>query len=423
MSTKHQTGAERVTPDNSLNGEIVVPSCTVEDVDRAFFNLFDKDLELVYEKAGEVKRVPIVFATGERFALLRRRLPLRDKAGTLILPVISITRSGLEKDVSRGFGTNQQNEIVIKRRVSEKDPEYQRLINKEGIANQSDRATNANYISQVEGISDGAGAMPGTVATRRKVNLGSSGPKITAEAGKGIYEIITIPAPKYFTATYEVNIWTQYMQQMNDLVTVIMSSGHTNQVLTFRIESPKGYYFVAYLTSGVSSGNNFDDFTETERIVRSSLSFEVVGYIVNPKYPGSRQTTKRYFSAPSVSFDIVESNGKVESAKIGGVKDMDEQSFILQEVQSDDDPTTTKLIQERGIDANDSSYNTTRIGGASSGNENVTIYREYVDPSTGQTIRQRLSPVSRNKRVGETVYREQIFNDFGSLVLESGKES
>lgn len=423
MSTKHQTGAERVTPENSLNGEIVIPSCTVEDVDRALFNLFDRDLELQYEKQGETRRVPIVFATGERFALLRRRLPLRDKAGTLILPVISITRSGIEKDVSRGMGTNQQNEIVIKRRISDKDPEYQRLANREGIQNQSDRATSANYISQINGTADGAGALPGTVATRRKVASNTAPPKISNTPEKGIYEIITIPAPRYFLASYEINIWTQYMQQMNDLLTVILSSGHTNQVQTFRIESPKGYYFVAYLTSGISSGNNFDNFSDDERIVRSSFSMEVVGYIINPSYPGSKQSVKRYYSAPSVSFDIVETRGKIDKIHRGGVKSTDPAAFVLSDVMPDDEPSQTTLIQERGVVDGDPYYDTTSIGGTSGGKEGITIAREYVDPVTGLLVKQSLKPLTRNKRSGETVYREQIFTDLGSLVIDQDKES
>ncbi len=423
MSTKHQTGAERVTPENSLNGEIVIPSCTVEDVDRALFNLFDRDLELQYEKQGETRRVPIVFATGERFALLRRRLPLRDKAGTLILPVISITRSGIEKDVSRGMGTNQQNEIVIKRRISDKDPEYQRLVNRENIQNQSDRATSANYISQINGTADGAGALPGTVATRRKVAASASPPKISNTPERGIYEIITIPAPRYFLASYEINIWTQYMQQMNDLLTVILSSGHTNQVQTFRIESPKGYYFVAYLTSGISSGNNFDNFSDDERIVRSSFSMEVVGYIINPSYPGSKQSVKRYYSAPSVSFDIVETRGKINKIPHGGVKSTDPAAFVLNDVMPDDEPAQTALIQERGIVDGDPYYDTTSIGGTAGGKEGITVAREYIDPVTGLLVKQNLKPLTRNKRSGETVYREQIFTDLGSLVIDQDKES
>ena len=423
MSTKHQTGAERVTPENSLNGEIVIPPCTIEDVDRAMFDLFNKDLELQYEKQGETKRVPVVFATGERFALLRRKLPLRDKAGTLVLPVVSITRSGIEKDVPRGMGTNQQNEIVIKRRISEKDPEYQRIVNKESIRNQPDRATSSNYISQLEGLPDGAGALPGTVATRRKTSSSGKSPQITNTPGVGIYEIIVIPAPRYFLASYEITIWTQYMQQMNDLLAVVLSSGHTNQVQTFRIESPKGYYFVAYLTSGVSSGNNFDNFSEDERIVRSSFSMDVVGYIINPKYPGSKQSVKRYYSAPSVSFDIVESRGEITQLKQGGVRSTDIESFILSDVMPDDEPKTAARIQEKGIMSGDSYYNTTNIGGTSGGNDAVTVAREYLDPTTGRVVRQNLKPVTTNKRVGETVYREQIFTDLGSLVIEQAKES
>ena len=423
MSTKHQTGAERVTPENSLNGEIVIPSCSVEDVDRAMFNLFDKDLELQYEKLGETKRVPVVFATGERFALLRRKLPLRDKAGTLVLPVISITRSGIEKDISRGMGTNQHNEIVIKRRISERDPEYQRLINRERIQNEADRATSANYISQVSGLPDGAGALPGTVATRRRIPTNATAPNITNTVERGIYEIITIPAPRYFLVTYEVSIWAQYTQQMNDLLTVFLSSGHTNQVQTFRIESPKGYYFVAYLNSGVNSGNNFDNFSEDERIVRSSFTMDVVGYIINPKYPGSKQSVKRYYSAPTVSFDFIQSNGEIRKIKSGGVRSTDAQSFVLEDVKADDEPAQTIMVQERGTVSGDPYYDVTSIGGTNAGKDAITVAREYVDPTTGLLVRQNLKPVGRNKRVGETVYREQIFTDLGSLVLEQGEES
>jgi len=423
MSTKHQTGAERVTPENSLNGEIVIPPCTIEDVDRAMFNLFNEELELQYEKQGETKRVPVVFATGERFALLRRKLPLRDKAGTLVLPVVSITRSGIEKDVSRGMGTNQQNEIVIKRRISDKDPEYQRLVNKEKIQNQSDRATSSNYISQLTGAPDGSGAMPGTVATRRNISSAALPPQISNKPSAGIYEIITIPAPRYFLASYEITVWTQYMQQMNDLLTVILSSGHTNQVQTFRIESPKGYYFVAYLTSGINSANNFDNFTDDERVVKSSFNMEVVGYIINPKYPGSKQTVKRYYSAPSVSFDIVEARGEITKIKQGGVKSTDIDSFILNDVMPDDEPAQTTMIQEKGVVSGDPYYGSTSIGGTTGGIESVTIAREFIDSSTGQLVRQNLKPISSNKRVGETVYREQIFTDLGSLVIEQVKES
>ena len=68
--------------------------------------------------------------------------------------------------------------------------------------------------------------MPGTVARRRpetmlplKVRQGKL--LDTLPLGNNFYEIYTMPPPKYFTAEYEVTIWAQYTQQMNDILMAI----------------------------------------------------------------------------------------------------------------------------------------------------------------------------------------------------------
>ena len=57
---------------DNIPEDFVLPSCTVEDVDRALFNLFEKDIPFYYKTKKETKKVPVIFATGERFAVLRR---------------------------------------------------------------------------------------------------------------------------------------------------------------------------------------------------------------------------------------------------------------------------------------------------------------------------------------------------------------
>ena len=93
MSTKYDidnnkryapTGYEGVT-----NTDYIIPSCGVEDLDFAVFNLFDKQIPLFYDLHGELKKVPVIFATGERFALLRRKKP------TL---VVTRMKSGSKRD-------------------------------------------------------------------------------------------------------------------------------------------------------------------------------------------------------------------------------------------------------------------------------------------------------------------------------------
>ena len=93
-----------------------LPPCTIEDVDRALFNLFNGEIPLFYEFENNMKRVPIIFATGERFAVLRRKKPLRDKAGALILPLVSIMRTDINQDAAMGPG--QGSPAVIRKRLS-----------------------------------------------------------------------------------------------------------------------------------------------------------------------------------------------------------------------------------------------------------------------------------------------------------------
>ena len=55
------------------------PSIGIENIDRAIFDLFDKKLNFEVTSNGQSKLVPVIFATGERFALTRRKNPIRDR--------------------------------------------------------------------------------------------------------------------------------------------------------------------------------------------------------------------------------------------------------------------------------------------------------------------------------------------------------
>ena len=72
------------------------PSIGIEDIDRTVFKLFDKKLNFQTTQKKESKKVPVVFASGERFALTRRKNPIRDKNNALILPLISIIRNDID---------------------------------------------------------------------------------------------------------------------------------------------------------------------------------------------------------------------------------------------------------------------------------------------------------------------------------------
>ena len=115
-----------------------LPSCGIEDVDRAVFKLFDEQLPLFVNVKDNTKRIPVIFATGERAFILRRNKPLTDRSGALILPLVSVLRSGLEQAANpTGFGvTGAGGQIEIKRRKFVDSIDVHNANNAEGLLNQ-----------------------------------------------------------------------------------------------------------------------------------------------------------------------------------------------------------------------------------------------------------------------------------------------
>jgi len=420
MSIFQQTGAKIQELGRSIDTDFTIPSCTIEDVDRALFNLFNTDLKLFYKQGETIVRVPVVFATGERFAILSRNKPLRDANNTLILPLISIARTGIDKDVIQGMGTNQANKIVIKKRLSKDDPRYQRLVNKEALENQDDRASNSHLIGTG---SRGDGTQPGQLATRRPQAITPDayrlGKLLKPSVGNNIVEIFEIPNAIYYKATYEITFWTQYTQQMNHLLMSLMSSSHTGKRMTFRIETDKGYFFVAYLAGALSPNNNFSDFTDSERIVKYSFSLDVPAYIVSPDFEGSTNTISRYVSAPQVSFDMTAVYAPLQSVQVVPVASANQDAYLLNDLGTADEPLPGQSIVAKSTTEGGAYYDNASLGDTRSGRYPVEVVRTYRDPVTDEVVKEVLPFKSRNQRQGETVYKAQITDDLGTILLTS----
>ena len=261
----------------NFTSDNVIPSCGLEDVDKAVFNLFDNQIPLYYDKEGEQHKVPVIFATGERFAILRRKQPLQDKTGALILPLISITRSSLENVPQKGISNNQMFPHILKKRLSQKDLEHRQNKNIEGLENgdslNRDNKNNKDFL----------------LNPRFKNN---------------VVETIEIPPIKYFGVSYEVTIWSSFTQQMNRFLESIMSSYTINPGQQFRIESPKGYWFPAFIDSSFNMDASYNEFTDSERYIKYSFSVNSTGYLILPNIKGGKTALRSFLSAPQLSFDV-----------------------------------------------------------------------------------------------------------------------
>ncbi len=310
MSTKYDINSEkRYSPtgyEGDGNTDYVIPSCGVEDVDFAVFNLFDKQIPLYYDLHGEIKKVPVIFATGERFALLRRKQPITDRNGALILPLISITRSSIENVPSKGIANNQMFPNVVKKRISQKDLAYRQQKNVENLKNVKGEDLN---------IDPDLSLKPRTE--------------------RNIIETIEMPAVKYFGANYEISIWSSYTQQMNKMLETIMSAYTLNPGQQFRIESDKGYTFSAFVDGSISQDTNYSDFTDAERYIKYNMTINTTGYIIAPNILGGKTALRSFMSAPEISFDVVEEYVNLDPTE-GGVQDPDPDAYMFTDLATED---------------------------------------------------------------------------------------
>lgn len=445
MSTRETLEAERPgtipsSGENTSDAILELPSCTIEDIDRGVFDLFDRDLPMHYTYRKQTKRVPVVFAAGERFALIARKKPLRDKNNALILPVLSIMRTSVNSENEMGLASNQSVPHVIRKKLARKDPRYQRLINKLGLQSSDDMPDESAFITTT--TKNKTGAKAGRIASRRtssQVPMGvRRGNLLSEDLNNNIFEVIEMPPVQFITATYEITIWAQYVQQMNDLMMTIQSNMQSYSGRSFRLETKKGYTFVAYLDSNFDPGNNFDDFTDDERIIRTSFTLKVPGYLLGETYPGAPSRMRRTFSSPQVAFEMDFVNGEVQvDPKSSNIPSGRVEDYMLDN-RSIDAPLPGQAIggvsnrsstdpRQPGV-SNLGQEDTALIGGAT--NDIVAYPANFVsgsqerggsgtprrtevvvqerNPFTGDIEDTRSYVKTRTSRNGETVYREVI---------------
>lgn len=322
-----------------------VQPCGIEDVDRAFFRLFDDELSIQAVGREGPKKVPIVFAAGEKWAQVKKGNGLRDASGTLILPLIVMARTDFVqsfRDDIAGRGINQAvGSITIRRKASPLDRSMQNLINRELIRNQQNVA-----------VSPGDVTVDGQVATARDVGLLSDDPTIAdggllvSDLRSNITETVTLPTPQFVTVKYDITLWAQHQQQMNQIVEGLMSS-YLPQIRGWKIDTDKGYWFIANVVSDDfrNQGNGTEQ-TGQERVIKHSMQVDVPAYVIASSAPGVPLSVRTRLMNPIVSFDVV----------TGGSGESFEPSVVDEPFLGADDPTLPLAVSSDRRDSRDSGH-------------------------------------------------------------------
>lgn len=370
------TGYPLVGDDTGLDsivgssGSYWIPSCGIEDVDVALVQLFDRTIGFRnFSTAQGAQRQfalpkPFVkFAGGERFAVAKKLKPFRDKNGVLILPAISVRRTGLSQESSQTFF----GEMTIKRKLSDiDDTGYQGLLNAIALNNQPD--------TQPTTLRANKNNLEANPAIRQGMLLASD-----LNPGDHIYEIIKIPFPQMFDAKYEIVYWTTEEMHMNYLIETTLASQLTPGK-SFYLKSDSGYWFNAILDSEISSGNNSEDMTGEERIVRNVFTLTVKGMLVAPTGPGQRTAIKRYVSSPMISFETEAVSPDAESIK--SVRD----STLYDKTKEDQ---MAKFSLSQDVEETPVTVNSPK-----------TTNQQFLFRKDGRFVKE----MSRSQKHGETVY-------------------
>lgn len=229
------------------NKEILVEPSTVENIDLAIYKWLDEELNLYTNTNNGFTKVPVIWILGERAHQIKNDFRLRDNQGTFILPVITLERVSINKDLNKkGRVWSAVPEIS-----DERGGAYE--IGRRIVQNKSTnfaRATNKRKFNQL--------------------NYPNENKKI-------VYETLSIPLPIYTTITYTINIKTQYQQQMNDLISPFMTlPGGVNSFMT----TSNGHRYTNFIKGEISQENNTNNLSEDERLFSSKITIETLGYLI-----------------------------------------------------------------------------------------------------------------------------------------------
>ena len=373
------------------------PSIEIEDIDRAVFDLFDKEINFEIEEKGSARKVPVIFASGERFALTRRKNAIRDKNNALILPLISILRGEIDVSADQhGKGTAiaypDQPGYYIKKRLSKKDRKYQNIINKQKIKNQDNVAQKGNFIE--ESIYPGKHSLPDRIASRKNKNNNSLFSKtnidLSSNLKDNIFEIIELPYPKFISVKYEVVFWCQYMQQANQMLQTVFRR-YQGQGHEIAMKTSSGYELVAFFSKTFSLDSNFSDFTNDERMVKYAFGITIPGYMINPKsIKGIPNQLKSYLSAPIINFGYKDAKNKIVVRDKNPIKEKDQN--LNKHVLTDLNNINEIKENKRGETS-----------------EEIQFYE--VNPFTLSKKVQFSKILGKNKRTGETIISPLVVKD------------
>ena len=243
----------RRTKTNELTEtQLPINPSRIEDIDFAMYNYLNDSLDIHCDTNKGFKKVPVLFSTQERAHMIKINKDIRKK-GTLIYPLISLERTSVSKDPG--------NRGIYHGNVPEINDEKGGSITVARRVKQSKTSLRANADSIRKSLSGADKYVKTSPRNNKKI----------------VYEVVSIPQPVYIDVSYTVSITTEYVQQMNQILAPIITD--RGAINSFFI-SHEGNRYEAFVDASFSLANNAASLGEDERLFKTDVTINVLGYIV-----------------------------------------------------------------------------------------------------------------------------------------------
>ena len=199
----------------------------LKDIDTAIIGHMNNIMKPRVKEANEMIKVPVLYGNEERWKSVRGRGTLRDSNGAIILPVIVIKRTSLAFD--------------------------------EAMPLSFDMDVQSKFISVIR---SSTGWSKNNRYSRFNVLTGQ----------KPIQEFVKTGMPDFVTCEYTIVMMTAYMEQMNDLNTLMIEHLETYW------GDQTSYRFLTGLGGGISNEEQME--SQGERMIRNEFSMTVKGYMI-----------------------------------------------------------------------------------------------------------------------------------------------
>jgi hypothetical protein len=247
ITPKSQTGRDfSRSEQTSFKGDDTKPfTVSIQDVDEAILFYFENVIRPTVIQNGERIAVPLVYGSPERFKSIQKDGFYRDKKGKIMSPLIMFKRDSLEKNRS------------ITRKLDANDPHLYTSFQKS--YNSKNSYSNFNVLNN----------------------------RVPTD------QFIANVVPDYVTLGYSFIVQTYYIEQLNKIIEAINYSSDSYW------GDPERFKF----KSRIDTFNTITELNQgQDRVVRSTFSLNVNGYIIPDIIQKSLNSVKKFNDKSKVSF-------------------------------------------------------------------------------------------------------------------------